>query len=146
MKALKPMAPASAMASMWSSESGVSPPQSAKSRQERFSPMRRFSSKAARVMTGGLEFSGMSKKVVPPPAARAREPVVKPSQSARPGSLKWTWASIQPGRMRASRKLISSRAVPESEGPAAVMNPSEMAKEPLVPWTRRSWSLMRVGT
>ena len=100
MKALKPMAPAWARASRWSSESGVRPPQRAKSVQAFCSARVRLASKASTLRTGGEEFRGMSKKAVPPPAARAREPVVRPSQSVRPGSLKWTWESIQPGRMK----------------------------------------------
>ena len=84
-------------------------------------------------MTGGLEFSGMSKNVVPPPAARAREPVVKPSQLVRPGSLKWTWASIQPGSIRFSPKSISSSAAAEISAPAAVIRPSSIASEPRLP-------------
>ena len=57
-----------------------------------------FSSNRAPSTTGGVEFNGMSKKHVPPPAASAAEPVAAPSHSARPGSLKWTWTSISPGK------------------------------------------------
>ena len=61
-------------------------------------------------MTGGVEFSGMSKNVVVPPAAQAREPVAMPSHSARPGSLKCTCASITPGSTCRPVASISSRA------------------------------------
>lgn len=44
------------------------------------------------MVVGGMEFKGMSTTVVTPPEAAARVPVQKPSQSVRPGSLRWTWA------------------------------------------------------
>ena len=48
----------------------------------------RFASKLAPSIVGGCALSGISKTVVVPPAAAAREPVANPSQSVRPGSLK----------------------------------------------------------
>lgn len=44
------------------------------------------------MVVGGMELRGMSTTVVTPPDAAARVPVQKPSQSVRPGSLRWTWA------------------------------------------------------
>ena len=78
---------------------GTSPPQSAEI-DERFLLRRgRFRSKLAPSIVGGWALSGMSKIVVVPPAAAAREPVANPSQSVRPGSLKWTCESITPGKI-----------------------------------------------
>ena len=142
MKALKPIAPPSAMASKWTSESGVSPPQSAKSKCD-FSPaMSRFFSSDAASTTGGVEFSGMSKKVVPPAAASARLPVSKPSQSVRPGSLKCTWASIHPGTIRPSGTSTTCFAGPANEGPFAATSPSITPRLRSGVCTKRSKSLM----
>ena len=44
------------------------------------------------VVVGGMELRGMSTTTVTPPEAAAWVPVAKPSQSVRPGSLRWTWA------------------------------------------------------
>jgi hypothetical protein len=44
------------------------------------------------VVVGGMELRGMSTTTVTPPEDAARVPVAKPSQSVRPGSLRWTWA------------------------------------------------------
>ena len=52
----------------------------------------------------------MSMKHVPPPATSAAEPVGTPSQEARPGSLKCTWASSTPGNTCRPRASIVSRA------------------------------------
>ena len=49
-------------------------------------------------------------QTVAPPAAAPRVPLDQPSQSARPGSLKWTWASTAPGRTCRPRASISSSA------------------------------------
>ena len=59
----------------------------------------------------------MSTPQVKPPAARARVPLPQPSQAARPGSLKWTWASIRPGRMSSPCASIDlARVVSERAG------------------------------
>ena len=57
----------------------------------------RLSSRAATLVVSGRQFSGMSTRVVKPPAAAARVAVAKPSHSVRPGSLMWVWASTRPG-------------------------------------------------
>ena len=56
----------------------------------------------------GMQLSGISTIVVTPPAKAARVPVFHPSQWARPGSLKWTWGSMTPGRMAFSPKSCSA--------------------------------------
>ena len=53
-----------------------------------------------RPRSAGSEFSGMSTPQVKPPGReRARSAAPSPPRTARPGSLKCTWASIRPGRM-----------------------------------------------
>ena len=74
----------------------------------------------------GVEFSGMSKKSVPPPAASARLPVAAPSHSARPGSLKCRWTSIRPGKHAVRARRFLQRA-PGSSGPIAAILPSSIA-------------------
>ncbi len=49
------------------------------------------------VVVVGMLLSGMSTRVVTPPAAAARVACSKPSQSVRPGSLMWTCVSTSPG-------------------------------------------------
>ena len=66
----------------------------------------RFASRAATVVVSGRQFSGMSIKVVKPPAAAARVPVAKPSQSVRPGSFRCTWVSTRPGRIASSPGIV----------------------------------------
>ena len=63
---------------------------------------------------GGEAFSGMSKKHVPPPAAKAAVPVSNPSHSARPGSLKCTCGSTTPGKTWSPVASISVVASPEA--------------------------------
>ncbi len=50
----------------------------------------RLASKEGPSRVGGWALSGISATVVVPPTAQAAEPVAQPSQSVRPGSLKWT--------------------------------------------------------
>ena len=71
---------------------GMTPPQKATSVQHWPAAAARFWSRLATVVVGGMELRGMSTTVVTPPEAAARVPVQKPSQSVRPGSLRWTWA------------------------------------------------------
>src|SRR6266568_3855508 len=54
--------------------------------------------------------SGMSTRVVTPPAAAARVAVSKPSHSVRPGTFTWTCASTRPGMT--TRSVASSTAQP----------------------------------
>ena len=70
----------------------MTPPQKATSVQHCPLAAARLASRCATVVVGGMEFKGMSTTVVTPPDAAARVPVQKPSQSVRPGSLRWTWA------------------------------------------------------
>src|SRR5262245_8784490 len=88
MKALNAMTPRSASSSMRSRFVGVRPPHRPKSTYDDASRAARFTSNDGPSSVGGDEFSGISQKNVPPPAARAKLPVEVPSQSVRPGSLK----------------------------------------------------------
>ena len=65
---------------------------------------------ASTVVVGGRQLSGMSTRVVMPPAAAARVAVQKPSHSVRPGSLTCTWVSTRPGSRTWSPR--SSRRAP----------------------------------
>jgi hypothetical protein len=88
MKALNPTTPLAAIPAMLPMDSGTSPPQSAKSVTDEASRAARLRSTSRAETVHGVEFRGMSKKTVPPPAASALLPVAPPSQSVRPGSLK----------------------------------------------------------
>ncbi len=68
----------------------------------------------------------MSKKHVPPPAAKAAVPVAKPSHSARPGSLKWTCGSTTPGKTWRPVASISVVASPASSAPTSAIRPSRI--------------------
>ena len=67
---------------------GTSPPHRAKSVMDAASRAARLRSNSRAFTVHGVEFSGISKNSVPPPAASARLPEAAPSHSARPGSLK----------------------------------------------------------
>ncbi len=69
-----------------------------------------FSSKFWTVIVGGNVF-GISNIVVMPPFAAAIEPERKSSLCVRPGSLKWTWESINPGITIFPLMSITSSAV-----------------------------------
>ena len=86
--AWKPITPQSVRSCMCTRLSGVSPPHSPKSTSELALPKFHFARNPPRSNTGGEQCSGMSRYVVVPPAASARVPLSKPSQSVRPGSLK----------------------------------------------------------
>jgi hypothetical protein len=82
-----------------------------------------LASNAAPSIVGGLEFSGMSKNAVKPPAASAAVPVSSPSQCVRPGSLKCTWGSRPAGKT--CRPVASSSVfAPSSSGPIPAIAPS----------------------
>ena len=127
MNPLTPTAPRSASSRKAVSSAPVIPPQSAKSTTEPRSAAARLASNDPPSSTGGSEFSGMSITVVVPPAAAARLPLGQPSQSARPGSLKWTCASTAPGRTSSPRASIVSAADTSSSGPTATILPSSTA-------------------
>jgi hypothetical protein len=111
MNACSPITPQACSSSMRSRLPGTSPPQSAKSTNDSRSATLAFGVKRCGVDHGRVEFSGMSKNVVVPPAAQAREPVAMPSQSARPGSLKCTCASITPGERAAAASIPRVRSL-----------------------------------
>ena len=72
----------------------------------------RLTSSAAASMVGGMLLSGMSTRVVMPPAAAARVAVAKPSHSVRPGSLTCTWVSTRPGSSTSSSASSHDRRRP----------------------------------
>src|SRR6266511_848380 len=119
MKALKPITPRWWRIWRLSRLSGTRPPHRPKSTRAFCDAIASFSSKAAGVVVGGCALRGISSTVVTPPAAAPRVPASQPSQSARPGSLKCTWASTRPGKTTspgASMTSPSSRtSVPIAE-------------------------------
>src|SRR4029077_19510578 len=66
---------------------GTTPPQKPTSTQSFPAVAASFSRNPAAVVVAGMLLSGISMRVVIPPAAAARVAVEKPSQSVRPGSL-----------------------------------------------------------
>ena len=90
-----------------------------------------LASNAAPSTVGGWALSGISTQAVAPPAASAAVPVAQPSQSARPGSLKCTWASIAPGSTCSPRASISSRAGSPISGTISAITPSSTATSAL---------------
>jgi hypothetical protein len=54
----------------------------------------RLTCRLSTVVVGGMEFRGMSIKVVTPPLMAAVVPVWKPSQAVRPGWFRWTWVLL----------------------------------------------------
>jgi hypothetical protein len=69
---------------------------------------------------GGIAFKGISMTVVTPPDAAARVPVENPSHSVLPGSLRWTWASTNPGISICG--LLSSYGVPGGKDETSRIN------------------------
>src|SRR5574341_448 len=119
MNALKPITPRWWRLSGSPRFSGTRPPQRPKSTSAFADATANLASNAAAVVVGGWALSGISRTAVTPPAAAPRVPASQPSQSARPGSLKCTWASTTPGRTTspvASMTSSSSRtSVPIAE-------------------------------
>ena len=101
-KHLKPNTPASCSGARSGTFPGTAPPQKPTSTCTCPSATGRFSSRSATVVVAGIEFSGMSRIVVTPPAAAARVAVAKPSHSVRPGSLTCTCVSTSPGSSTSS--------------------------------------------
>ena len=87
-KHLKPTTPSSSIAANCDALPGTAPPQSATSTRHFSRMAKTFACSASTVVTGGIEFSGMSTIVVTPPAAAARVAVSKPSHFVRPGSFR----------------------------------------------------------
>ena len=69
---------------------------------------------SARVVVGGFVL-GISKTAVTPPSSAAVEPVSMSSFSRCPGSRKWTWVSMTPGRTCSPRASKISAAVAPRE-------------------------------
>ncbi|CAM5669770.1 hypothetical protein STENM223S_03653 [Streptomyces tendae] len=108
-KALKPKTPASCSGRRSLTLSGRAPPQKPTSMCALSAATSRLVRRLSTVVVGGMELSGMSTRVVMPPAAAARVAVQKPSHSVRPGSFTCTWVSTRPGRTTWS-PTSSSRA------------------------------------
>ena len=131
-KHLKPSTPSATRPASSPALPGTTPPQSPTStaharRRARASPRAPSS-----VVVGGMQLSGMSTRVVTPPAAAARVAVSKPSHSVRPGSLMCTWVSTRPGQ-DASSPASSTRAgrhVVPRRRPATILPPAT--------WTARA--------
>src|SRR5215471_3324271 len=130
MNALKPTTPSSASSGRSPMLPGTRPPQKAKSTRDLLSAAASLSRNAAASTVGGLALSGMSTTQVVPPAEAASLPVAKPSQSVRPGSLKCTCTSTQPGRTCRPCASISSRADPPRRASTATIEPSTMPMSP----------------
>ncbi len=64
----------------------------------------------------GLVF-GISNTAVTPPSTAARLPDSRSSLASSPGSRKWTWLSITPGRMVSPVQSIRSPASPVTPSP-----------------------------
>ena len=127
MKALNPMTPRPASSSSRSRLPGTRPPQRQKSTRATPRAAATLRSNEAPSIVGGEAFRGMSKKQVPPPAAKAAVPVANPSQSVRPGSLQMhvridnAREDMQSGRVElgpcASHELRPDRGDPAVEDP-----------------------------
>ena len=74
----------------FTSLSGMTPPQKPTSVQHWPRAASRLTVRFSTVVVGGIEFSGISTRVVTPPDRAALVPVQKPSHSVRPGSFKCT--------------------------------------------------------
>src|SRR5277367_1906146 len=116
-KHLNPKTPASHSAGSSSEFPGTTPPQNPVSTQSFPAAAASFSRNAAAVVVAGMLFSGISIKVVTPPAAAARVAVENPSQSARPGSLMCTCVSTTPGIT--TKSPASCTVLPEGISPYA---------------------------
>ena len=104
---------------------GTTPPQRPTSTWQRPRAAAALASKPSTLVVAGMLLSGMSTIVVTPPAAAARVPVSKPSQSVLPGSLMCTWVSTSPGRT--TRSPTSTTRTPAGRSPwapTAAMRPS----------------------
>ena len=77
--------------------SGAAPTKKAWSHQARPVARASLSAMAASLTVGGSVF-GISHMAVTPPAAAAAVPLARSSLCSPPGSRKWTWVSMAPGR------------------------------------------------
>jgi hypothetical protein len=131
MKHLKPMTPASSRGRSSLALPGTAPPQKPTSTQSCPAAAASFSWKWGTVVVGGMLLSGMSTRVVTPPAAAARVALRKPSHSVRPGSLMCTCESTMPGMT--TRSPASTTGQPGGTSSYAVT----LAMTPLPTWTER---------
>ena len=102
--------------------SRVPPMKKAKSQCMRWRPAFTFAVKVASVTVRGSVF-GISNTAVTPPITALREPVSRSSLWVRPGSRKWTWVSITPGRMCRPLQSITSAAEAWPSEPISAMRP-----------------------
>src|SRR6266516_4741047 len=110
---------------------GIAPPQKPTSTWQRPTAADRFDASASGLTVGGRLLSGMSMMVVIPPAAAAAVAVGNPSQSARPGSLTWTWVSTRPGISTSSSvsSIIWAPRLAASNGSTAAILPPRTATQ-----------------
>src|SRR5690606_31878572 len=152
-KHLKPNTPASCSGRSLPRLPGTAPPQKPTSTWHRPAALARLASSAAGSTVGGTLLSGMSMRVVIPPAAAARVAVAKPSHSVRPGSLTWTWVSTRPGSRTTSSPYSTTRSPVSAEpsgSTAVILPPVTPMHRPVSPapvMTRRarmtrSWRLV----
>ncbi len=95
--ALKPSTPASISGRRSAPLPGTTPPQKPTSMCTAPRAASRLAANPSVVVVGGTQLSGMSTRVVTPPAAAAAVALANPSHAVRPGSLTWTWVFDQPG-------------------------------------------------
>src|SRR5580700_2542811 len=111
-KHLKPSTPASWSGPRLPRLPGMTPPQKPTSTWHCPPAALRLMASASGVTVAGTLSSGMSTKVVTPPAAAALVAVAKPSHSVLPGSHRCTWGSMRPGSTTTSEPSSSTvRAV-----------------------------------
>jgi hypothetical protein len=111
-KHLNPATPARASGPTWAALPGMTPAQKATSTWHWPAAACRLARSASTLTVTGTLSSGMSTRVVMPPAAAARVAVAKPSHSVLPGSQTCTWESTRPGRSTspAARSRVSRPA------------------------------------
>ncbi len=121
MKALKPITPRSASSS--SRAPGTSAPHSPKSTEESRRAASSLASKAAPSAVGGVEFSGMSKYALKPPAASAALPVRMPFPVRAAGLVEVHVRVQAAGEDVQAARVDLARAV-RSSGATSAITPS----------------------
>ena len=89
--------------------STVAPTKNAKSQCMRCCPRLTLSASVSALTVSGSVL-GISNTAVTPPITADSEPLSRSSLCVRPGSRKWTWVSITPGRRCSPRQSITSAA------------------------------------
>ena len=84
---------------------------------------RHLSARSTAEIVGGLVF-GISKTAVTPPNAAAAVPVAMSSLCSSPGSRKWTWLSMTPGRTCRPRQSTISPPRSGAIAPKATIRPA----------------------